>query len=74
MLDTFGSRLREARLNKGLMQKHIADEVGVSINSISLYERGSVEPSFFTAICLADALGVSLDWLAGRSEKGGVSR
>jgi transcriptional regulator with XRE-family HTH domain len=50
------------------MQKNIADVVGVSINSIGLYERGLVEPSFFIATCLADALGVSLDWLAGRKE------
>ena len=72
MPDTFGSRLREARLNKSRSRRELAEISGMSENSISLYERGQVEPSLFAATCLADALGVSLDWLAGRSEKGGV--
>jgi transcriptional regulator with XRE-family HTH domain len=71
---TFGERLKEARLAKGWTHTKLAEVSGVHENNISTYERGIYEPRIFTAVCLADALGVSLDWLAGRSEKGGVSR
>ena len=67
-MDTFGSRLREARLRKHLLQRELGDMLGFSQNAISSYERGLNDPSFFAATCIADALDVSLDWLACRKD------
>ena len=36
---SFGDRLREARKSKGMSQQELADELGISINSVANYER-----------------------------------
>lgn len=59
-----GARLQALRLDRGLTVKELAEKAGVSTAAINSAERGRNEPSLFTAICLADALGVSLDFLA----------
>ena len=41
---TFGERLRELRTEKGLKQSEVGDIVGVSYNTISLWERDEREP------------------------------
>ena len=68
MRGTVGQRLRMARQDKEWTQKKLSEVSGVSQNSICFYERECVDSSFFNITCIADALGVSLDWLAGRKE------
>lgn len=41
---SFGDRLREARKSKGMSQQELADELGISINSVANYERGTSFP------------------------------
>jgi transcriptional regulator with XRE-family HTH domain len=65
----FGTRMRQARKDKGWTQRRLAQEYGAAQATISLYERGFYEPTLSTATCIARALGVSLDWLTGREEK-----
>lgn len=65
---TIGKRLREARMSIGRSITQLADQSKVSKTSISAYEHDAIEPSFFKMIQIANALGVSLDWLAGRTE------
>lgn len=66
----FHERLREARLRAGLTQKEVATKVGwVADATYQKYERGAAIPSIELATRMADALGVSLDWLAGRTDK-----
>lgn len=62
----FPQRLKELRLEKGLTQQQIADEIGVNRGSYSNWEKGKREPSFENLIKLADLLEVSLDSLFGR--------
>ena len=66
---TFGERLKQARLERGISQKDLAEAAGIAINSLRTYEQGRHEPGLFCATCLAIALGVSLDWLAGIEER-----
>lgn len=66
MLETFGQRLRQARKKKGLSLEKLAKACGISLASVYNYDRGGRLPNLYTAVCLADALGVSIDWLAGR--------
>lgn len=67
----FHERLREARLRVGLTQKEVADRVGWAGGDAVYrrYESGAATPSIELATRMADALGVSLDWLAGRTDK-----
>ena len=64
----FGKRLRELRQEKGLKQKELASVAGVSVNMISLLERGRRPPSTKTVVRLAKSLGVTADYLLGHSD------
>lgn len=69
--DVFSLRLREARERKELTQKQLAELAKVTAASISAYEKinSAKSPSIDIAIQLAKALGVSLDWLVGISDR-----
>jgi len=56
------ARLRDG---KGWSQTELADKSGVSRVMIGKYEREEAVPSLDAAKKIADALGVSLDYLAG---------
>lgn len=58
-----GRRVYELREEKGWTLEVLAEKSGLCAHTISTTERGTREPSLFTAICLADALGVTLDYL-----------
>lgn len=49
-------RLREKRLEKGLTQAKLANEVGVSIEQIRSLEYGRVDPSFKVMMNVCSAL------------------
>lgn len=59
----FAARLRECRERKGITQGVLADRCCISNVTISQYELGNREPSVMQAKRIADALGVSLDYL-----------
>jgi transcriptional regulator with XRE-family HTH domain len=61
---TLGERIRELRLKRGWTQQQLAERVGIQQKQISSYERGANVPSGQTFIALAEAFGVSLDYLA----------
>lgn len=68
MQKTMGRRIREARCKRGITQDTLAELAGLTRTSVNFYESDKHDPSFFNATCIADVLGVSLDWLAGRKE------
>ena len=51
------------------MQKDVAASIGVPLRTYQRYERGESEPQLSTLIRIADFYGVSLDYLAGRSDE-----
>ena len=57
---TVGARLRLIRRARGLSQKELAEQAGVSLNCISLIERDEISPNVATLQRLADALGVKV--------------
>ena len=63
---TVGQRLKFARTKREISQKELSRRSGIPPTSLSAYVNDRVEPPFIAIICLADALEVSLDWLAGR--------
>ena len=63
------ARLKELRENKGITQKQLSEETGMSFQSISFYEHGERDPGVKALISLADYFNVSIDYLVGRSDK-----
>lgn len=65
----FGERLLQVRKKRKVSQDDLAKKLGVHAPVIGRYERGEVKPSIETAARMADALGVSLDYLTGLSDQ-----
>lgn len=63
------NRIREIRLEKGISQQKLADEIGVTRQAISLFEKGDRDPKLETWIKLADYFGVSVGYLQGIEEQ-----
>lgn len=60
---TTADRLRKAREYAGLDQRQLADEMGVSRNSVSNYEHGHVQPRKIVLRAWAMVTGVPYEWL-----------
>lgn len=63
---TFPEHLLELRLQRNVLQKDIADSLGIAIRTYQRYEQGEREPDLSTLIALADYYNISLDDLACR--------
>jgi transcriptional regulator with XRE-family HTH domain len=59
----FGKNLRKIRLEKGLSQEYLADEIGIPTNQVGRIERGEVNTSVSTAFALATVLEISISKL-----------
>lgn len=64
----FCERLKKAMKAKGIKNKELAKAICMTNCTISLYRNGKKLPYLDNAFYLADALGVSLDWLCGKGE------
>ncbi len=64
----FGLRLATLRKEKKMAQGELANMIDIHANVLGRYEREEAKPSIDTAAKLADALGVSLDYLIGRTD------
>jgi transcriptional regulator with XRE-family HTH domain len=69
-----GEKIATLRKQKNLSQTDLGKAAGVSREIIGRYERGEVMPSIEVAAKIADALDVSLDYLAGNSKKAAVDK
>ena len=59
-----GRRIREARLACNLSQTDLAARASLQGQTIYRYEAGRLTPSLAALVALADACGVSTDWIA----------
>ena len=71
---TFPERLVLLRKSRHLTQKEVYESIGMSPMGYVRYELGTREPAFKYLIALADYFDVSLDYLAGRTDKPEVNR
>ena len=65
---TFATRIKEQRLKHGMTQKDLAEKLGLSAQTVSLWERGSRKPEWSTQIDLKDLFEVSIEYLSGASD------
>lgn len=63
MSEGFTDRLRQLRQRRNLKQSELASKAGMSTVHYGRYERGEVEPSAGTLTQIAEALGVTRDYL-----------
>ncbi len=70
----FAERIRELRLERGLTQEELGEIIGVKRFSIYSYEKGRACPEMKGLVALAEFFDVSMDYLAGRTEKREVNR
>lgn len=68
-LTQIGKNIRTYRMREGLTQRALADNVLVSFQAISAWERGLSVPDLENAIRLANYFGVSVDALFAESER-----
>lgn len=57
-MKAFGKRLREVKKEKGFSTHGLADAADLDYSNLNNIENGKVEPSLYTIIAIADALGV----------------
>lgn len=60
--------LKKLRVEAGLSQQKLADQLGLTQQSIFSYETGAYEPDLTTLKRLADYFNTSIDYLAGNTE------
>lgn len=68
MMKVLGERLRELRLEKGILQKDVGKAIGVAANTITGYETGTREPSLELLVALAKYYNTTTDYLLGVSD------
>ena len=63
--DAFKDKLRQARIDCGMTQEEVAEELHIKRVNLSNYETGRREPDLETLAQLANLYGVTTDWLLG---------
>lgn len=61
-------QIKDLRLSKGITQKELAEQTGISLQSIINYENGRREPNSKAMVALERYFGVSGEYLRGENE------
>ena len=61
--NVFGKRLKELRLEKGLSQQKLGEELGFCNQTVSFWESGSREPDLDTLVQIAHYFEISFEEL-----------
>lgn len=61
---TVGERIAWHREQLGISKAEMARKCGLTRATICHYEKDQREPTLINAMCVADVLGISLDYLA----------
>lgn len=64
----FAERLREARDRKGVKQREVAEQIGITERAYQYYEGNRRRPDYEMLVALADYLEVTTDYLLGRTD------
>ena len=70
---TLARAVREQRKAAGFTQAELAERAELAFETVSRVESGREPPSLRTAVRLADALGLPLDVVVGRTKAAAVS-
>lgn len=70
MID-IGKKIKELRIERGMLQKDLATKIGVARNTITQYEQNIAKPSYEVLIEIAKIFNVSTDYLLGLEDESG---
>jgi len=70
-MSIFGERLYEARRRQRITQGDLADRAGVTRSAIGGYEKMGKDASYEVLVKIAQALGVTTDYLLGMDDNAG---
>ena len=73
-MEIFAERIRELRIESGLSQEALGEIIGVKRYAVYSYEKGRACPEMKNLVILADYFDVSMDYLAGRTDKRETNR
>ena len=72
-MKTFGQKIKELRLEKNFTQKALAEQLSVSVSTLSHWECDYQEPSFADLAKLCSFFNIEADYLIGlRTETGAI--
>lgn len=66
MSEKIGDKIKKYRMSIKMTQAEFADRLGITGASVSAYENGTRQPSYYTLVKIANILGVTTDNLLGR--------
>lgn len=66
-LKSMGRRIKTARENKGYTQEQLAERLNLSVQHVSVIERGVKSPKMETFVKLANELEINADYLLEES-------
>ena len=69
---TIGEKIKEQRENKGLSQAELAEKLGITQDSISLWEKNRRIPNTPYIIALCKVFKISTDYLLGTENEFGI--
>ncbi|MBQ2696691.1 MAG: helix-turn-helix transcriptional regulator [Clostridia bacterium] len=69
----FGRKLKKLRLEHGIAQKDLAEELGISRSCLANYENGNRQPDNDMLVRIADRFHVLIDYLVDRTEARNLS-
>lgn len=72
MASTFSERLKSAMADAGLNQNMLAQAIGVSAGTISMYLHGSIKPKQDRLKALAEATGTTVEYLVTGDDNGPI--
>lgn len=73
-MTSFSDRILSLKNEKSVLQKTIADSIGISLRALQRYEKGETQPTLPVLVALADFFDVSIDYLVGRTDNPAVNR
>ncbi len=65
--NSFAKKLKKLRLENGISQKDLADELGISRSCLANYETGKRQPDNEMLVKIADRFQVLVDYLVDRT-------
>lgn len=66
-MTNFPERIIELKKTRSLLQKDIANAIGITVRNYQRYEKNEAQPTLPVLLKLADFFNVSLDYLVGRT-------
>ena len=70
----FNDRIKALRKERGMTQKQTAQALSITLRNYQRIEADGNTPNYINLVRLADFFDVSMDYLAGRTDKREVNR